>query len=80
MLSVRPSVCLSVCLFVCDVRALWPNGWTDQDATGMELGLSQGDFVLDGTPLYPPQKRGQSPLPNFRSISIEAKCKMLAPL
>jgi len=37
MLSVR---CLSVslpvcpvCLSVCDVRALWPNGWTDQDET-----------------------------------------------
>jgi len=24
---------LSVCLSVCDVRALWPNGWTDQDKT-----------------------------------------------
>ena len=30
MLSVR---CLSVCLSVCNVRALWPNGWTDQDET-----------------------------------------------
>ena len=35
MLSVR---CLSVCpvcpvLSVCDVHALWPNGWTDQDET-----------------------------------------------
>ena len=29
MLSDR---CLSVCP-VCDVRALWPNGWTDQDET-----------------------------------------------
>jgi len=29
------SVCLSVlsCLSVCDVRALWPNGWTEQDET-----------------------------------------------
>jgi len=25
--------CLSVCMSVCDVRALWPNGWTDQDET-----------------------------------------------
>jgi len=24
---------LSVCLSVCDVRVLWPNGWTDQDET-----------------------------------------------
>ena len=27
------SVVLSVCLSVCDVRALWPNGWTDQYET-----------------------------------------------
>jgi len=26
-------VCLSVCLSDCNVRALWPNGWTDQDET-----------------------------------------------
>ena len=28
-------VCLSVCFVcpVCDVRALWPNGWTDKDET-----------------------------------------------
>jgi len=30
MLSVR---CLSVCLYVCNVGVLWPNGWTDQDET-----------------------------------------------
>jgi len=88
-------VCLcSLSCPVCDVRALWPNGWTDQDETwqagrprpwphcvrwgtsfppkghsptqfsahiccgqmaawikmplGMEVGLSPGDFVLDG--------------------------------
>jgi len=26
-------VCLSICLSVCDVGVLWPNGWMDQDAT-----------------------------------------------
>jgi len=31
---------------------------------GMEVGMSPGDFVLDGDPV---------PLPNFRSISIVAK-------
>jgi len=36
VLCYRSVVCLSVCLSVlsvcpvCDVRALWPNGWTDQ--------------------------------------------------
>ena len=105
MLSVR---CLSD-LSVCNVRALWPNGWTDQDETwragrlwpwpwllcvrwgpsspppkggrapqfsahiccsqmagwikiplGMEVGLSPGDFVLNGNP---------TPL-NFRPMFI----------
>jgi len=28
----RSVVCLT-CLSVCNVRALWPNGWTDQDET-----------------------------------------------
>ena len=32
MPSVRYLSCLS-CLSVCDVRVLWPNGWTDQDET-----------------------------------------------
>jgi len=27
------TVVLSVCLCVCNVGVLWPNGWTDQDAT-----------------------------------------------
>ena len=31
-LCYRTVVCLSV-LSVCNVRALWPNGWTDQDET-----------------------------------------------
>jgi len=32
---------------------LLPNGGIDQDATGIELGLSPGDFVLDGDPAAP---------------------------
>jgi len=92
-------------LSVCNVRALWPNGWMDQDGTwhagrsrprtycvrwgpsspppkghssqfsahicrgqmaawikitlGTEVGLSPGDFVLDGDP--PLHKNGRSP-------------------
>ena len=33
MLSVRCLSVCPVCLSVCDVHALWPNGWTDQDET-----------------------------------------------
>jgi len=32
---------------------------------GMEVGLSPGDFVLDGDPVLPPQQRGRSPLQIF---------------
>ena len=38
---------------------------------GMEVGLSPGDFVLDGDPA-PPPKRGAEP-PNFRPMFIAAK-------
>jgi len=38
---------------------------------GMELGLGQGDFVLDGDHAPPPQK-GADP-PNFRPMFIAAK-------
>jgi len=33
MLSVRCQSVCPVCLSACNVRALWPNGWMDQDAT-----------------------------------------------
>jgi len=32
---------------------------------GMDVGLSPGDYVLDGDPILPPQQRGRSPLPIF---------------
>jgi len=32
---------------------------------GMEVGLSPGEFVLDGDPALLP-KKGRSPLPNFK--------------
>jgi len=37
---------------------------------GVEVGLSPGDFVLDGYPA-PPQKGAE--LPNFRPMSVVAK-------
>jgi len=39
---------------------------------GMEVGLSPGDFVLDGDLASPPLK-GHSPTPNFRPMSVVAK-------
>ena len=59
MLSVR---CLSVCLSclsvcpVCNVGVLWPNGWSDQDETCMQVGLGPGHIVLEGDPAPPPQR------------------------
>jgi len=38
-------------------------------ALSTEVGLSPGDFVLDGDPA-PLPKRGRGPLPNFRPIVI----------
>ena len=32
---------------------------------GTEVGLSPGDFVLDGDPAYPYPKRGRNPPPQF---------------
>ena len=66
-LSVR-SV-LSVCP-VCDVRALWPNGWIKMKL-GMQVGLGPGHIVLGGDPA-PPSPKGAQP-PNFRPISVAAK-------
>ena len=46
-------------------------GWIKM-ALGIEVSLSPSDFVLDGGP-SPSPKRGRSPLPNFRPMSIVAK-------
>jgi len=40
---------------------------------GMVVGLSSGDFVLDGDPAPLPQKGAEPPSLNFRPISIVAK-------
>ena len=49
-----------VCLTVCDVGVLLPNGWMDQDKLGMEVGLGPSHIVLDGDPL-PPSLKGAQP-------------------
>jgi len=46
-------------------------GWTKM-LLGMEVVLRPGDFVWHGDPALSP-KRGRSPLPSFRPISIVAK-------
>ena len=57
------SVVLS-CLSACNVHALWPNGWTDQDETWTQVGLGSGHIVLDGDPA-PPAPKGEAPPPIF---------------
>jgi len=62
------------CLFVspvCDVSALWPNGWMDQEATWCgDRPIGPGHIVLDGDSalLHP---KGHSP--NFRPMSVVDK-------
>jgi len=64
------TVVLSVCLSVCDVGVLWPNGWTDHGETWRTGRLCPGHIVLDGDPAPPPPK---GTAPNFRPISVVAK-------
>jgi len=55
--TVRPVLsdrCLSCP--VCDVGALWPNGWMDQDETWHGGRHRPGDIVLDGDPAPLPKK------------------------
>jgi len=40
---------------------------------GVEVGLSPCHIVLDGDPALPSPK-GHSPSPNFRPMSVVAKC------
>jgi len=40
---------------------LWPNGWMHQQPLCMKVGLSPGDFVLDGDPVPLPQKGAGAP-------------------
>ena len=55
----------TIVLSDCNVDVLWPNSWIDQDATCKEVGLSPGDIVLDGDPVYPHGK-GHSRHSNFQ--------------
>ena len=70
MLSVRCLSCLSCP--VCDVRALWPNSWTDQDETWHAGRPRPGHIVLDEDPAPLPQ-RGTAP-----PISAHICCSQMA--
>jgi len=48
---------------------LWPNAGCIKMPIGMDVGLSPGDFVLDGDPV-PSPKRERSLPPNFRPMFI----------
>jgi len=60
---IRPLSC-PVCLSVCNVGVLWPNGWMDQDATYYAIGLGSGHTVLYGDPAPPPTKKGGTATPS----------------
>jgi len=47
------------------------HGWIKMPI-GMEVGLDPGEIVLNGDPVHP-QKKGYSPLPNFRPMFVVAK-------
>jgi len=65
MLSVRClSSCLSVCP-VCNVRSLWPNGWTDQDETCHAGRPRPWPHCVRWGPSYPSSKGAQPSSPQF---------------
>ena len=56
----------SVCLYVCDVGVLWPNGRMNQHAN--RCGVGPRHTVLHGDPAFP--KWAQQPLPNLRQCVL----------
>jgi len=59
---------------VCGVRALWPNGWTDQDETWHAGRPLPWPHCVRWGPSSPSPKEEEPP--NFRPISVAAKIKM----
>jgi len=62
--SVVYPVCLSVCP-ICDVRELWPNGWTDQDETWHAGRPRPWPHCVRWGPISPPPKGGGAEPPIF---------------
>jgi len=83
--TVRPMLlgrCLScpVCLSLCDVRVLWPNGWTNQDATSTWYGgmpRPRRHCVRWG-PSSPPTQKGGTAALTFRPMSTVTKRSPIA--
>ena len=67
-LCYRTAVC-PVCLSVCDVGVLWPNGWMDQDETWHGGRPRPRPHCVRSGPSSP--HRGTAP--NFRPMSVVAK-------
>jgi len=64
-----------VCLSVCYVGVLWPNGRMDQDVTWQGGRHRPGDIVSDGDAAPPPPKKkgGTAAARTFRPVSIMLK-------
>jgi len=59
-------------LFVCDVDALWPNGWTDQDETWHAGRPRPGHTVLDGDSAVPTERSTAAPTFEIRAQALPA--------
>jgi len=73
--TVRPMLpyhCLSVCLSVCNVGVLWPNGCMDQDATWYRGRPRPRRHCVRWGPSSPTE-RGTTAPPTFRPMSTVAK-------
>jgi len=55
-------VCLSCPVCLCDVRALWPNGWTDQDETWHAGRPRPSPHCVRWGPSSPPLKGNNPPI------------------
>jgi len=75
-LCYQTAVCLSIlsCMYVCNVRILWPYGWRDQDETWRARRPRSWPHCVRWGPAHP--LKGHSPSPpyfHFRPISVAAK-------
>ena len=75
-LCYRSVVCLSdLSVHVCDVRALWPNGWSGRIKIklGMQVGRGPGHIELGRDPAPPPLKGHSHP-----QFSVHFCCGQMA--